>query len=223
MTVGMQKEPARDGRARRHTRGGDPCWRKDPAGRRERVLAEAARLFAERGYGAVTTGMIASAAGVAEGNVFHYFGSKQNLLREAGARWGREFAHAMFDGIEPAAGAGVLEAMVRRAFAFVEGSHAGFGLFLLSGDPSLGPAVHQANRNEVTGAVEAVLRDWSERGVARVSDAAVVAHLLFGMMEAALRATFHGPAPDDPSCAERKERYVRELVTAMTRMLEPVG
>ncbi|WP_439100774.1 TetR/AcrR family transcriptional regulator [Congregibacter sp.] len=48
---------------------------------RERVILDAAtRLFATAGFHATSTRKIASAAGVSEGTVFHYFGSKNELM-----------------------------------------------------------------------------------------------------------------------------------------------
>jgi AcrR family transcriptional regulator len=48
---------------------------------RERViLAAAARAFASAGFHATTTRQIAANAGVSEGTVFHYFGSKNDLM-----------------------------------------------------------------------------------------------------------------------------------------------
>lgn len=49
--------------------------------RREQLLECALDLFAERGVRATTTRDIAQAAGVTEGLVFHYFGSKAGLVR----------------------------------------------------------------------------------------------------------------------------------------------
>lgn len=49
---------------------------------RAALLDAAAKLFAEKGPGAVSVRQIASAAGVNHGLVHHYFGSKQELLRE---------------------------------------------------------------------------------------------------------------------------------------------
>lgn len=44
-----------------------------------RILEEAERLFAARGYDAVSIQDIADAAGVSKANVFHHFGSKEKL------------------------------------------------------------------------------------------------------------------------------------------------
>ena len=53
--------------------------RADAARNRQRVLAAARRLFAERGVRAVTMSDVARAAGVAKGTVFHRFGDRAGL------------------------------------------------------------------------------------------------------------------------------------------------
>jgi AcrR family transcriptional regulator len=52
----------------------------------ERLLAEATRLFAERGYDRTSVQEIVEAAGVTKGALYHYFGSKDDLLHEIYAR-----------------------------------------------------------------------------------------------------------------------------------------
>lgn len=47
----------------------------------QRILETAERLFAERGYDAVSMNMIAEQAGVSKGNIFHHFSSKDELYR----------------------------------------------------------------------------------------------------------------------------------------------
>jgi len=185
-------------------------WKKDPGGRRERVLAEAARLFSEQGYAAVSTAAIARAAGVAEGSVFHHFGSKQDLLKAVGERYGSAFAAAMFDGVTPAATIATVEGMVRRAFDFVAGTWPGFGLFLLSDDPSV---AQRANRLAITQAVERILDRWSRGHILGDVDAPVVAELLFGLTESALRACFAG------GDVASRERFERQTVLAISRIL----
>ncbi|HEY5833774.1 TetR/AcrR family transcriptional regulator [Streptomyces sp.] len=48
----------------------------------ERLLAEATRLFAEHGYDRTSVQEIVAAAGVTKGALYHYFGSKDDLLHE---------------------------------------------------------------------------------------------------------------------------------------------
>ncbi len=203
-------------RVRKKPDGNRPAagsWKKDPDARRRRVLDEATALFATRGFARVSTGDIARAAGVSEGSVFHYFGSKQQLLRAVGERYGVEFAAAMFDGVEAVPSRETVREVVGRAFGFVEKSWPGFGLFLLSDDPSSAPLAQKANREAVTRAVEAVLETWSASGVIDGVDAEVVADLLFGLVEAALRACFAGRA------AAGRVRYEAATVAAICEIL----
>ncbi|MFI6349310.1 TetR/AcrR family transcriptional regulator [Streptomyces sp. NPDC050560] len=51
-----------------------------------RLLAAATRLFAERGYDRTSVQEIVEAAGVTKGALYHYFGSKEDLLQEIYAR-----------------------------------------------------------------------------------------------------------------------------------------
>lgn len=190
------------------------AWKKDPEGRRRRVLAEATRLFSERGYPSVSTADVAAAAGVAEGSVFHYFGSKPGLLRAVGERYGVEFAAAMFDGADLDVSPASVEALLRRAFTFVGGSYAGFGLFLLSDGAAAAPLARKANREVVTGAIEAALLEWQEKGAMGSIDAPVAAHLLFGLVESALKAAFAPEGGIEP------ERVIVATVRAMVRILD---
>ncbi len=49
---------------------------------RRRIVAEATRLFSERGFDAPTVDEIAEAADVAKGTIYNYFGSKEAILFE---------------------------------------------------------------------------------------------------------------------------------------------
>ncbi|MBI5420629.1 MAG: TetR/AcrR family transcriptional regulator [Deltaproteobacteria bacterium] len=48
--------------------------------KRAAILAAASRLFAEKGYGNTPTSEIAREAGVAEGTLYHHFGSKDGIF-----------------------------------------------------------------------------------------------------------------------------------------------
>lgn len=171
-------------------------------------------MFSERGYSAVSTGDVAAAAGVAEGSVFHYFGSKPGLLRAVGERYGAEFAAAMFDGADPRVSPLSVEMVVRRAFTFVGGSYAGFGLFLLSDSATSAPLARKANREVVTEAIERALLLWQAEGALESIDAPVAAHLLFGLVESALKATFASEGGIEP------ERAMVATVRAIVRVLD---
>lgn len=62
--------------------------RRDP---RDRLLAIACDLFAQRGYDAVSTGDIAKAAGLTQSMVHYYFGSKENIWEAAIENLMRDF------------------------------------------------------------------------------------------------------------------------------------
>lgn len=48
--------------------------------KQQKILETAIAMFAEKGYANTSTSEIAKAAGVAEGTIFRYFGTKENLL-----------------------------------------------------------------------------------------------------------------------------------------------
>nr|CTQ92261.1 Transcriptional regulator, TetR family [Kibdelosporangium sp. MJ126-NF4] len=48
----------------------------------DRLLAEATRLFAKQGYDRTSVQEVVEAAGVTKGAMYHYFGSKDDLLHE---------------------------------------------------------------------------------------------------------------------------------------------
>ena len=62
------------------------------ASTRKALVDAAARLFAERGFEATTMDDIARAAGLSRTSVFNYFGYKEMLLCEIGARYVQEVA-----------------------------------------------------------------------------------------------------------------------------------
>ena len=73
------------------------------ADRREQLLRAAVRVFAERGYHQARVGDIAEEAGVAHGLLYHYFSSKEDVLRTIFRdSWSRLIA--ALHGIEEAGG-----------------------------------------------------------------------------------------------------------------------
>lgn len=73
-----------------------------PEEKRERVLREAARLFAERGFSATDVSELARRAGVSKGSLYTYFESKEDLylhVCEDGLTRSRQ---AVYGGMDPA-------------------------------------------------------------------------------------------------------------------------
>jgi AcrR family transcriptional regulator len=76
------------------------------ADKRQRILQAAIRVFAENGYHGARVGDIAEDAGVAHGLLYHYFASKEDVLRTIFAEnWGQliERFRAVETSHEPAA------------------------------------------------------------------------------------------------------------------------
>src|ERR1700750_1373317 len=57
-----------------------PALRARYEGRREEVIAAAAECFAEGGYKETSIADLSEATGLATGGIYHYIGSKENLL-----------------------------------------------------------------------------------------------------------------------------------------------
>ena len=72
----------------RDTRGARPTTNgRAPSGSvPERLLSAATRLFAEQGFEGTSVQQVVAAAGVTKGAMYHYFGSKDDLLYEVYAR-----------------------------------------------------------------------------------------------------------------------------------------
>lgn len=181
---------------------------RDPEDKRARVLAAARTLFAERGYAATTTADVSRLAHVSEGILFHHYGSKEGLLAAVAADYGRALGAAMAAageaaGATPPDGA---EAMLRGAFEFVREQGVLARLLLLTSDPNAQQTVRQAARSEIVAAIESALADPRGSERMRPMDTAIVASLLYALVEAALTECF---VRGDGA---RAEDYLREAV-----------
>jgi len=58
-------------------------WERRPEERPNELLEAALRIFAERGYSNTRLEDIAAAVGVTKGTIYHYFETKEDLLRQA--------------------------------------------------------------------------------------------------------------------------------------------
>ena len=149
--------------------------------RREQVLAAALTLFCEHGYAATSTRRIADAAGVAEGLVFHFFGSKERLLLEVAARQ-NTFAGRVLTLVQNV-GDGTARALFRAVAAGLadvsreEGAFIGFMLAEAQVNPSL--------RTHIVTATAVVLEGLTTTLAKRVETGEISA-------EASLSAAAHG-------------------------------
>ena len=94
--------------------------REDGPSTRERLLDEALKAFSELGYDGASTRVIATRAGVNQGLIPYYFGTKEALWRQAVdrafAELGEVFAEVSEEGAEDARR---IESLIRRFVRFV--------------------------------------------------------------------------------------------------------
>lgn len=169
---------------------------RDPEAKRAAVLAAAAVAFADDGFLTVSTGAIATAAGVAEGTVFHHFGSKHGLLEavtveEVGAFVDRLLGPGPID----------WESFVAATFDWV-GGHPMVIRVWADGDDRVIGALRRGMQRGVVPALTAALEMGQAEGWCRRGDAGWFAQSAFAVVGEALTAgagagTGTGPAAAD--------------------------
>jgi AcrR family transcriptional regulator len=100
------------------------------SGRRQELLALAAQMFAERGYGQTTVRDIADAAGILSGSLYHHFDSKESMVDEIL----RSFLDELFAGYREIVDAGLgpkqaLKALVVASFEAIDARHAEVAIY----------------------------------------------------------------------------------------------
>jgi AcrR family transcriptional regulator len=144
---------------------GPSVARRLPARERRALIEDAAaRLFAERGYGATTVADVVTAAGVSKPMLYRHFESKQDLQMKLLARSRDELAAAPLDAFlhEPGDPEQRLPAMIDAWFAHVE-QHPHTSKNLLqdaTGDPEI-EALQRELRRQQRAADVALLREFA--------------------------------------------------------------
>lgn len=192
-------------------------WKQDPAGRRERILVAATEEFGARGYADARVDRIAARARVAEGTVYHQFGSKRGLLEAVGDRYGAGLVEAAFGGMPAEPTPEQTGTVIRSIFAYVRDSHAALGAFVLASQPGEADAAQTATRGRMLRALESRLVRWGEAGSAARLDPRVAARLIFGVTESALRDCFLRES------GREEQSYVRETTRMIRCYLDPEG
>ncbi len=154
---------------------------------RSEIVRIAAQRFARQGYGATRTAEIARAAGVSEGTLFHHFPSKRALLAEVGRREGDRVLAVAFRGVDPTAAPPEIEELLRPLFAYARAEPDTYRLFAMDGDVEDLASGFAAKRTRVTSGLAAMLAGWSARGFVRRMDPDLVADLVFGLVDTAVR------------------------------------
>lgn len=164
--------------------------RRDPEARRGQVVAEATRLFAERGYENTSVNDVAEEAGVSVGALYKYFPDKPALLEAVLAQFEDEFVVAMQRVHELPGGAfEKLRVMVRGLFELASAREYFFwaltsGTHGLRGERPSTPGARI--RDEIARFIHAGVTSGEFRAV----DETRVAALGFGVVETAMRHCF---------------------------------
>lgn len=162
------------------------------ADRREQILDAAVRVFAEKGFDRATNRDIARAAGITPGLIYHYFASKEELLRSAMERRSplglmRTIDTTMFD-LDPEA---MLRGLLGKLLEIAESEQ-----FVSLMRVYLPEIIHNSRVaplgisiiGEATSALERYLARKMEEGVLRRANSAFVTdYLLGGIMDLVLR------------------------------------
>lgn len=183
--------------------------------KRRLLLDAAVRVFARKGYHASRVGDIAEEAGVAYGLLYHYFGSKEEVLRTVF----RETWRALIETIESVEQAGDTPREQLRKVAEIL-------LRSWRRDPDLvrvlvlEVARSQHLRSEMDEIVEsfAAIQEIVERGQADGSirsdlDARLASYVFYGAVEELLTGWVLGRLPDSDEDLARAERTLVEIVT----------
>jgi TetR/AcrR family transcriptional regulator, fatty acid metabolism regulator protein len=186
-----------------------------PAGdRRERLLRAAVRVFAERGYHRARVGDIAEEAGVAHGLLYHYFPSKEDVLRTIFRdSWSRLIA--ALHGIE-AAGGPAPEQLRRVAAVLLRSWRDDPDLVRVlvrevARSPHLSEQVDEVR--EAFLVIERVIARGQAEGSFRPDlDARLASWIVYGSLEELLTGWVLGQLPEGDEEVARAERTVIDVV-----------
>lgn len=152
---------------------------------RDRVLSSALELFNENGTAAVSTNHVAARAGVSPGNLYYWFGDKDEIIRELYAQfvsayerlWGAGGSdpHKVPLELTPDEALARLAegAVLTRRYAFLSRDLLG----LLHADPVLAAEYRAVRARRIVG-FTALANAWRTRGVIRQVDDQTVADLV---------------------------------------------
>jgi len=184
-----------------------------PADKRKRILDAAVRVFAEHGYHGARVGDIAKDAGVAHGLLYHYFASKDEVLRTIFVEnWGELIARFR-----------AVEAADEPAAAKLEGI-AKILLRTWRNDPALVTVMvrevarSQLLQEQVEDVREAftilqrVIEEGQSTGAFRRDlDARLASWVVYGGLEEVLTGWVLGQLPDGEDAVTRAERTAVEI------------
>lgn len=161
----------------------DPVNEKHQA-RRQDVVERAAEIFAREGFSAGTTKDIAAAVGLSQPAIYHYVGSKQDILREIALSVDETMTGALQAGLGSSdSAAGQLRAIIREFTAAVIRARHAYAVFwqeLKSIDEPTRKTI-QADERKFIGTVAKLVAALQEQGRMPPGPPTVLAQAILGM------------------------------------------
>ena len=191
----------------------DPTRRRERryARRREKILAVAARVFAQKGYRDAKISEIAAALDIADGTIYNYFSSKRDLLM---AIMDQARTDAWMLGPKPGAlrtQEDLVSTLITAYDTLVD--HLPFMRTLLVeawSDDAIMQDYLTAQMKDVRQPIEAYIHARIEAGEFRPVDAALVTQMVLGMLVAPIVPVLRGAAP--PPSPEQRRRYAETAI-----------
>ena len=183
-------------------------FRRAPNEKRARIIAVARECFREKPYADATTAEIARRADVAEGTVFHHFGSKLGLLKIVADEYSTELCREMLEDVLTRRLS--YRETLSRAHAFLEREGLPIVLTQTSRDDEALSTVLRALRERILHDATRVLEGFQSEGACRAIDAPLTARILFPITERLLIDAF----------LEGRGRPSEEELDEATRLIE---
>lgn len=173
--------------------------------RRSAILEVASRLFAEKGYDKAPTAEIAQEAGVAEGTLYHHFGSKEGIFLTIFEESVEEYlAGAEALAAKGTTGAATLRALVRFHFEFLERNRTRFLVILrdfpnhLASESGGRPAESRSRLERMTDLLSEILSRGADDGTLSTrfpvrDGAGLLRGILYGTTRHSLLGIIHVP------------------------------
>jgi AcrR family transcriptional regulator len=182
-----------------------PAWTQQRTEKREAVLRQAAALFAERGYAAVSMSDLAERLQMTKPTLYYYFRSKDEMLL-AVKRRGLEEIYSAIDAAYALRGTG-LERLQSLFLRYTEIMASDFGRCLITVNRSdLDPAARRKVQGEEKAGEERILRLFAEGmsdGSIKTQDVKIAYQAVFGMLNwIAVWYKDHGPVGRDQMIAQ---------------------
>jgi AcrR family transcriptional regulator len=192
----------------------EPAIPRSESSTRDRIMYEAAELFARQGYHGTTTRQIADAVGIRQPSLFHHFANKAAIVA-AILDWDLDLALTRVESIaaEPSSPAVRLFKYLR-----TDVTHLASAPFNLSGlyteevisSPHFAPWARR--RDRLHDVVEAIVREGMASGELVTTDSNIVRHAIGGILVRVLTIHSGGRGPIDALADEIARLIVRGLL-----------